>query len=210
MAYQKARDHESAADDRRRRGDFAEAGDQFSAAAYAYLGLADSLPTTGLGITNTEFSFLPASVCYRLDARPDRATNRCKQGILIAEDVLERTLTVERPENSYDQARQGAPYEFIGDLRLLGQLDGVESAYDEAIRVYETAGDPNTGYSEQEHMRLMSFLDLVGSGVGQPLDDEWRTGMAGATLTDWVEHKRAQLPVVLDQLLEKGSWRWEQ
>jgi len=207
MAYESARKHKEVANEYRRAEEFSEAGDYFTTAAYAYLG--DSPPKTGLGITNAEYCLLQAVVCYRLGDQFSRAVNRSRQGILIAEDVLDRVLAAETPENVYDRARRGALYEFIGDFRVVGDLDGADEAYDAAVEIYEEAGDPTTGYSEQERMRLMDFLDLVGTAVGEELEASWRTGQHNSTFTEWVAYKRDQLPSVVTELMALGTWNWD-
>lgn len=207
MTLEKAWEHDETADNYRQQGMFHEAGDYYTIAAYEYLGT--SPPTTGLSISHPVYVLLQAAVCYRLDDDFDRAVNRCHQGILISEDVLERVMEAETPENIYDDARRGAIYEYIGDFRVVGELNGVDEAYDNAIHIYQGAGDPETNYSEQEHMRLMDFFDLIATTVSDGLDTSWRRSLSGLTFTDWAEYKREKLPELLSDLYEYGKWDWE-
>lgn len=207
MTLEGAWERKDKAHEYRRRGEFNDAGDYYTITAYEYLG--ESPPTTGHSICHAEYFFLQAAVCYRLGNNFERGVNRCRQGILIAEDVLDRVMAAEEPENIYEKARRGAIYEYIGDFRAVGELEGADEAYDNAIRVYQDAGDPNTGYSEQEHMWLMEFFDLIADTVGDGLDPSWRSSLSDTTFTDWVKYKRNRLPKVLEELLERGKWDWE-
>lgn len=207
MTHEHSRRRREIAHEYREKGRLNDAGDYFTLAAYEYLG--ECPLTSGRTISHAEYYLLQSAVCYRIDENWNRCENRCHQGILIAEDVLESVKRADKPENFYDRARRGALYEYIGDFRTVGELGEAREAYDNASQIYQNAGDPNTGYSEQEHMWLMEFFDLVASAVNDGLDDKWRSLLSDTTFSEWVEYKRERLPTLLDALDERGEWVWE-
>jgi len=203
---EQASQYEETADDHRLRGEFVEAGDTYTTAAYAYL--ATHLPKTAKGFCDPGFCLLEAAVCYRLGGQMNRCVNRCEQGILLAEDVLDRVDAREPPKCAFDRARRAALYEFIGNFRIIGGLDGAAEAYDEAINIYETEDNPITAYIEQEHMSLLGFLELLSKGVDADgeLGAKWWNE---ARLTEWVSYERNRLPILLSELDKQGEWRWK-
>lgn len=62
--------------------------------------------------------------------------------------------------------------------------------------MYRAAGDPDTGYAEQEHMRLMSFYNSVALAAGRD-EPEWFSSRHDTTLPEWLSHKRQHLPDAL-------------
>ena len=208
MSDTRAHDLREAAQEYRKKSQLVDAGDQYTVAAYAYLSEAESNqpPAVSHGkIAFGLYSLLCAGTCFRIAKLDTRCQNRARQGILIAQDIEERVSAGETPDNTYDHARQGVWHEFIGDFRTVGRLDGASRAYDTAIEVYLAAGDPDTGYSEQEHMRLFDFVHGLSSGADIEIEsiDTVRTGCG---LTAWVEYKREQLPALLSQLDSQGTW----
>ncbi|MFC7079131.1 hypothetical protein [Halorussus caseinilyticus] len=134
MSFNKAHEHEQAAQQHRENGDFVEAGECYTAAAYIYL--ADWPPThRGKNVSHGEYYLLNAATCYRLGGCTDRARNRCQQGVLIAEELLDRTKNI-GGTTAYDRARYAAWYEFIGDFRVVGILTEKVSAYERAEQIY--------------------------------------------------------------------------
>jgi len=186
----------------------AEAGDQYTRAACEYLGDAEWELPPALSHGNIAFglyALLCAGTCFRIAKLDTRCQNRVKQGILIAQDMEARVSAGPIPDNAYDHARQGAWHEFIGDFRAVGRLDGVSSAYDTAVEVYLAADDPETGYSELEHMRLFDFIYELSRGTEIETEqiDSVRTGCG---FTEWVEFKRKHLPELLSQHDSQVTW----
>jgi len=198
------RDHWEQAKELRQKGEFVEAGDYYTVAAYGYLG--EDLPGRfGVRISHGASGLQRAALCYRLASRRGRCQNRAKQGILIAEDMLDRVFVGDPPDNHYDRARRGAWHEYIGDFQLMADLADPTDAYEQAIAVYEDAGDPGTGYAEQEHGFLIWLYQSVGSAVGcdiDPID----TGLNDLTFSDWVAMKRENLPSFLTDLDDQATW----
>lgn len=187
--------------ERRRDGEYEAAGDYYTIAAHR--GYAKTLPDSpwfGAGLFHLE----RAALCYELAGLSERRTNRCQQGILIAEDMIDRVFA-ESPEYYVDRARRGVWYEYIGDFRLIGDLGDPSSAYDEAIAVYEDGDDPDTFYAEQEQTPLMLHYTQVAEAVGRDPEpiDSFENDL---TFVDWVQRKRDTYPELLEALYEQGEW----
>lgn len=69
----------------RREKQFVEAGDQYTHAAYT--GFAESEFRKMTKLSSAVYWLLCSGLCYRLGDRLDRCQNRCRQGVLIAEDL---------------------------------------------------------------------------------------------------------------------------
>lgn len=189
--------------ERRRSGDFVEAGEQYTAVAHQYFSAWPD-DRRGKKISQGAYFLLLAGTCYRLGGRTDRATARCEQGVLIAEEWLDRTKDL-GGSAAYDRARYAAWHEYVGDFRLLGSLDGATEAYERAEQVYLDEGDPPLAHREQEHMWLVEFFEQVRHGAGSD-DDEWQQFLREATLSNWVEYKRDHLPDALNELVSQSAW----
>lgn len=185
----------------RRRQEFVKAGDFYTNAGHR--GYVKSLPDSpffGAGLVNLQ----RAALCYALAGRTDCRTNRCRQGVLIAEDMVDRVFDTD-PDYWVDRARRGIWYEHIGDFRVIGEFGSPDEAYDRAIDVYRAGGNPDTFYAEQEQYPVMEHFIDVASAVGgdsEPID----TSRNDLTFVDWVERKREEYPTLVDQLIEYGEW----
>lgn len=190
----------------RREGKFSDAADNYAAGGFVRIGSSFPAepyhgPGTSAGLTN----LLRSAVCHRLATQPDRAQRRCEQGVLIATEITDRTASIDPPENGYDRARRGAWFEYVGDFRLLSASGEHETAYDEAIDIYQAADDPLTGYAEWEHMNLMGLFNDVSAGGGHDRID-WVTFDPERTLTEWVSYKTERFETYLDDLLKQDDW----
>lgn len=182
---------------------YAKSGEFYSVAAYEYLG--DGPPSIpGTKYSHGLFALLLGSTCFRLAGQLARCENRCRQGLLVAEDMLHMYGEEREVSNDYEYARKGAWHEFIGDFRTLGGLTDAEIAYDTAEQIYRAANNPPTAHREQEHMWLMRYLELV---AGETLDStKYRRIIRQTTLLDWLAYKRQELPTVLEAVFERGTW----
>lgn len=206
MTNERAWEHSDQADEYRTQGQFVDAGEYYTAAAYEYFG--DGPPGfPAIHACHGEYMLLLASTCYRFGGRDERCVNRCRQGILVAEDMLERQLPPPAEENNYDTARRGSWYEYIGDFRTLANLDGAGDAYESAKAIYRMAENPPTAYSEQEHIWLMEFFETITQTTAKD-DATWANIRSSfdTPLTDWVDYKAERLPGALDALLDRDQW----
>lgn len=194
------------------RGELDEAGDHYASSGYSYLGRGPP-GKFGMKVSHGEYMMLKSAACYRIASLDTRCENRCKQGILIAKDTIDRVFSEKEPDNCYDRARRGVWHEYIGGFRVIGNLSGTAEAYDNAIEVYTDAGDPDTGSSEQEHMWCMRFyrslLEAVEANGVTGGDDERGdidSFQNDLSLSDRVEEKRDRLPKLVSQLSDRGGW----
>lgn len=183
--------------------DLVTAGDLYTRTAYAYVasGPYDPGGWTSKGL----YCLLLAATAYKVAGRDQLCENRCRQGILIAEDVSERALAGSTPSNIYDDAKRGVWQEYIGDFRLVAGLDGADEAYDRATNVYVEAGDPETSYAEQETGWIMAYFREVARPTGMDVETLSEVQMR-YPMSEWVAFKRDHLPEALETLVKRGSW----
>ncbi len=185
-------------------GEFATAGEYYAVAGHGYLDVEPpSLP--GIRESNAVLQFLLACTACRIAERRTRTENLGRQGALVVADMINRIESTAVPSNDYDHARRGAWYEYLGDFRLVGEFDDPSDAYEAAERVYQAAGDPDSGYAEQEHMRLMSFYNSIAFAVGSD-EPEWSSFRHDTTLSEWLSHKRQHLSGVLSAVEARQEW----
>lgn len=192
----------------RESGEFAEAGDAFTRAAYEYAGDATrSFPEPSCHDLAVR-SLLNATTCYRIDGDAFRVQNRCKLRKLFIEDHVEYVEEVGYETGSFADLRRGAWPEFIGDLRAVAERADADEAYDEARSIYESAGaDVEFVAAEQEHMALAAFFWDVRSGAGHDIPDDAPEQLGfGTTFPEWLAYKRGRLPGLLEELEEQGEW----
>lgn len=68
---------------------------------------------------------LRAALCYRRAGSIDRCANRCRQGILVTEDLQANVIE--------DPRRIAVLQEFVADFHALGEFDGTDAAYESAL-----------------------------------------------------------------------------
>jgi len=157
MSPEKNRNHRVKAEGLRADEQYVEAGEYFSTAAYARLG---ESPPTGYGknLSRALRHPLSASICYRLGGKHAQYKNRCKEGIMLSEEMKDRLNTCLR-ENPYDQARRGAWDEFIGDFKIILESQEYLESYNAAKNIYKSIEDFDLGFAEQEHLELIRFCE---------------------------------------------------
>jgi len=197
MRFEKAHEHERAGKEHWESGEFVEAGESYTAAAFHYF--ADWPPECrGKNISHGEYYLLFAATCYRRGGQTDRAKNRCRQGIIFAEELLDRTKDV-GGSTSYDRARYAAWYEYIGDFQLIGSLEDKVNAYERAKQIYIDEGDPPLAHREQEHMWLIDFFSQMIEETDDDLG-EWRNILQEYTFSEWVDYKQENLSSIFDSI----------
>lgn len=185
----------------RNEGRLHQAGDHFTAAAYSDFAKG---PPTATWYSGGETNLERAALCYRIYGQAARSENRCRQGILIAEEMIDRDIPTE-PGSDWDRARRAIWHEYIGDFRTIAQLDGSNTAYSRAKSVYRRNGDPETSYAEEEHPPIFNFYRSVVGAVDQdpgPFDSLTST----LTFSEWVEMKQGRLGEAIEVLCDRGEW----
>ena len=150
---------------------------------------------------------LLSGLCYRVAGLEDRAAHRGHEGIAVARD-LEHAL--DRPE------QHACLQEFAADFRVVGGLDGVDSAYEAVESAYRSAGDavtdPRTVATTPLFQAAASPLKQVARGLsngeiavswedlhGSDPDD------AGAFLARRAGFKRQRFPGLLERAVDAGT-----
>jgi hypothetical protein len=205
MTKDRANNYIKSARRSRKSGDFHDAGELFTTAAYEWWGVQ---PRDGFGgfTADGTYSLLNAALCYKLAGEDGRCQNRCGQGILVAEDMHRWVHENTDPSYEYDRARRGEWKEFVGDFRTIaGDEEAAVTAYDEARSIYEIASKIDLEMVEEEQRWLMQFYRELIRGSGGNVQD-WYDQRAKLTLPQWIDHKRIHLSRYYDRLLEKGKW----
>lgn len=204
----KAHEHLSAARESRKSDDLVSAGNYYTAAAHEYAGtvtehIFPEPDKTYAAVSNLCY----AATCYRIAGDDFRLQNRCDQGIHLAEDYIEYIQRQDFEERSFGDLRRGAWPEFIGDLRTVALREMADEAYDEAIEIYQSAGEWEFVMAEQEHSSLAGYFRSLRRGLGQEIPPTAPEQEAfDISFAEWVEYKREHLPELLERLDEQGTW----
>lgn len=206
-----ARTHRNAAIEALAAREYEQAGDRYSRAAWATLAdpREDAGPFDGTEkgwVGRALQSLATACVAYRAAGEPERATHRAVEGVALARD-LESAL--DRP------IQQACLAEFVADFRLVGGLDGVEAAYDEAEQAYrDCAGaldDPAYWTTTPLFEAAAGTLQQVARGTANgEIAVTWEDlhgpdpSRPGAFLANRVEYKRQRFGEYLDRTLNSG------
>ena len=191
--------------------EYERAGDEYSRAAWAHL----ANPRDEVGpfdrsekgwVARGLASLATAAVAYRVAGEPGRATHRAVEGVALARDL----------EESLDRAPQQACLaEFVADFRLVGNLDGVEDAYDDAEAAYRDAApdidDPTYWTTTPLFEAAAGTLEQVARGTANgEIEVTWEAlhgsdpAQVGAFLAHRVQFKRRRFPSYLKETLDSG------
>ncbi|MBO4249197.1 hypothetical protein IL252_15370 [Halomicrobium sp. IBSBa] len=192
----------------REAGQLGRAGNLYTAAAHEHAGTVTE--HSGPEPDHTERAvarFVYAATCYRIAGNDFRTQNRCDIGILLAEDYAAYLADRDFEPGTFADLRRGAWPEFIGDLRTIAQRDDADDAYDRAIEIYDSVGDWEFVYGEQEHIRLASYYRDVRRGLGDKIPDDAPEAKGfGTTFAEWVAYKRERLSDLLNALEAQQAW----
>lgn len=205
----RARELSSEAKNYRNRGKLSRAGNAYTGAAHEYAGSVEEHIFPECDYTADAVSSLcKAATCYRIVGDEFRTENRCDIGILLARDYANYIEAVNKGESAFGELRRGAWPEFIGDLRTIAGMDDADDAYDRAQEIYESSGEWEFVFAEEEHTRLAGFFLDVRRGLGHEIEEDApeRRPLDGPSFVEWLEYKRDRLPDLLDQLEEQGEW----
>lgn len=206
MTTNAGKQKENIAKEHHESGEYDEAAESYTAAAYEYFG-ANGLThssTVARGLRN----LIVGAACLRYQKRIDQCQNRCWQGVYLSEAVAEKAMALPRASNAYDQSVRGVWFEFAADFRAVGDLPDSTEAYDRAEEVYRDAGDPKTAAFEQYHLSVAVLPKLLFRGTDADTDELEDVLYVGPTLTDWIDFKRRRLPNVLERLDRQQDWTY--
>lgn len=178
-------------------GDFESAGDHFTWAAFEGLGESE-LSKEGASewaIGDAIHCLQSAALCYRLAGGLERCQLRCEQGISIARELREFVLKPD-PE-------KGLTFEYEGDFRVIGDLEGYEEAYLTAARYYMD-NKPFDGWEGEtlfvwNYKLFEELVNVTEHDVPEYLDLNYE-------FLHRVKYKRTEFPNIVQQLVEQGEW----
>ena len=187
-------------------GEYVDAAVAYVAAAYAYFaenGLSNSV-SAARGLE----SLLRGAACLRVIGERDRYRNLCWQGVYVSQAIAREAMSRPPESHPHDRSERRVWYEFEADCRALGELPGVDEAYETAERAYREAGDPQCVSCEQILMAVAVLPKLLFRGTSADSDDLNEILRPGTTLTEWIRFKRQRLPAVLKRLDEEDEWTY--
>lgn len=183
------------AEERRDLDDSNHAGELFTLAAYEYLGDCEYPEGRGLSsataLGDAIYCLQSAAVAFRRADRVERAESRCRQGILILEDVREHV-------SSY-RAIDGVLTECLADFQVLASIDDPDATYDEAVTYYDGVSEPERWQSEPIFQSTIHVLVSLAAEGDEPIPESTQLDVMHS-FEDRVELKRDRLPRVLDAL----------
>lgn len=197
----------------RRHGQFVAAAIYYDAAASGWFAAGWNLPTKPEGSRdNPSINFVnfggwlrdqfASALCFRLAGAHRRCRNRCRQGILSLADLRDGGELTD-----YGRvAHSGLFNEVIGDLRLVGDMNGYESAYTTAGEQYAEVTNDLGWQAEHEFcLAIRPLLELADS-VGYDIDENSRERITHTSLTERISYKRNHYPAIIDAVIEAGNW----
>jgi hypothetical protein len=186
------------------RGEYGDAGDDYTLAAYGGLAGFEGRrreafdPDAGGRVAHSLAALFLAGVCYRVAGVDSRARNRAGQGILVAGDQREHVLA--------HPVERAACHEWIGDFRTLtGDGERADAAYDRAATAYADAA-PDDPAAWTARPMLQPGTDTVLQ-LSRPDDLDWGDlhGADGAdALANRVRFKRARLRSLVERRVDDG------
>lgn len=200
MTFEEYKTYKEKAIENKAAKEFEEAGDRFTLAMHAILAESEYVTKPfeddSLNSARGLRCLLSAALYYRVGENLDRCRNRCKQGILLTEDLRDHVVT-------HDPQR-GLMYEYIGDFRVIGNLEGWRVAYDTASDYYAECRNPIQWQAEPEFELNISFLlDLAEEG-GIAVSRKQKNEISAESLTKRIAYKRENFPTIVDQFLPSG------
>ena len=184
----------------RKDGNSIRAGELYTSVAFSKASNLPFYPNSGGELKQ----FLEAATCYRIGGQMDRCQNRCEIGILWAKDLRDRALSGSMPEHDIHYADRGGWDEAIGMFRLVGDLDGVDEAYNRAFEIFESAGDPLSHRAEKPKTTLYTwFTSLELAATNETYGMTFRQQR---TYTEFANYVREKIPEYLNVLEQRGRW----
>lgn len=153
------------AENQQEAGNFESAGEYYGLAAFAsYAESGYSLDKLGGSpIGRTMYYLLTSATCFRVAQANERSQLRCKQGILMLEEL--RDFSTERDPEI------GILWETIGDLEIIGELNGYEDSYAKAALHYQNIGYDSNWAAEPPFDRSYRFFEKLLEIAEYELED---------------------------------------
>lgn len=214
MTYSRPQRYAIVAQEQRADGELKDAGIYYTAAAHGwfmhFLRLPEDIPNSysipahsfkhlGRGVQD----MLAAGLCFRLADSLPQCQNRCEQGLLAVEELIEQGALF---RESDEKPRVGLLHEMIGDLRLFGELGDHDEAYAVAEKQYEEVSSQRNWQSEPEFDSLIRTLVELARSTDYGLDKRTEERILHKTLLDRIKYKRKHYPSIIEEVLADGTW----
>lgn len=189
-------------------GEYAAAGDDYALAGYTELsGYADHdrdvFDPDGRGYVGYAFQYLlTAALCSRLAGTDDRARNRCKQVVVLAEE--------QRDHVRREPVEQAVFEEFVGDAYAIAGSASAGDAYDRAAERYAEAApdDPLDWATRPPFEAATGLLTHVSRNTSREVAWDDVHG-PNPSEPDYLAHrpryKRRAVPAVVEAILDAGT-----
>lgn len=202
--------YRAAAIDALARHDYQQAGDMYTRAAWQVLA---EPRVNGNPFTPTEQGwvgdgikyFVLAGISYRVADKPTRAKRRAVEGIAVTKDLITAT----------DQSAQKACFrEFVGDCRVMGDLEGSDQAYTQAQTAYRNATieNPQSWATTPLFEASAAPIKQLARGLADgEIAISWETlhgsdpDQPGAFLAHRPQYKRQRFAELLEQAVDVGE-----
>lgn len=138
-------------------------------------------------------SMLLATFWYRVAGRRERL--RARQGISIAEELREYVV-------DHDPQR-GLLWEYVGDLRLVADLEGVDDAYAHASEYYRECENPIDWQAEPEFEMVINVLFDVSELADHDIERSKKTSISVESLNKRISFKRNNYQDIVEKAVEK-------
>lgn len=205
MTTEQSRLHEDTAISFREKDTLYNAAEYYTLAAYENLGAAP--PTRhATHVAYGLYYLLHAASCYRTCGAHELGRTRCRQGLLLTQEMNHRIESEPPPTHEYNRARWGVWDEFAGDFHVIAdEPEAAATAYDGARETYTAAEDITLIYAEQEHMYILQFYKNLLKAAGEDLD-AWTDLQLELTFPEWIDHKRERFPGMVADLIDRATW----
>lgn len=202
MVFEGYRDYKNEAKQCRERAEYLEAAHCYTAAANEILGTANyatgKLETGQVDTARGLRIVLAAALCYRLAGASERSRIRCRQGILLCEELRDHVV-------AYD-AQKGVMDEYIGDFKTIGNFGTPADDYRAAQERYEEVTNPIQWQAEPEfEMNLTFMLDLLDA-TEKALERQQKREITAESLMARIEYKLDEFDDIVETVVASGSW----
>jgi len=202
MVFEEYNENVDAAEELREQGEFSKAGHHYTAAAYLRLGkgkyAADCLNNNMVDVSIGFRNLFAAALCYRLADQLERSQIRCQQGISLAEEMREYVFDYEM--------QKGVMYEYIGDFRLIGNLDNWKEAYTKAAHYYDGCENIIGWTAECEFDQNITFALGLARSVDYGIGRREKEQLKYESLRMRIDFKKNDYPEIIDNLISSGRW----
>ena len=174
--------------DAMKQGDFVAAGDFYTQSSYSRLSHNAIRDDNDRQVGGGLHSLLRAAINYRRGDHMERCRNRCEQGLLISRDLEQNVIS--------DSKRLAVLQEFIADFHAVGGIDGMDEAYQEALKRLDDADLEYTisFHSSNLSDNIISFTLFLFQWAEENVEEHLETqyDFAGR-----VEYKRTHMDEIL-------------